>query len=280
VRYIFYVLIVVSAVVSTVALLGALVVGYSTSKTIAGLPPKRDAGALLTAFPADIDTQIKRQSTVSTGVAVMPTPAEETQQLADSLRSTLQEAAGNVPATDAGAGQELPDAHDLAAQLEGLLLNTDSAGAVSIETLREYALRQLSTQDGKVVLPNYSASDLANVPGLTGELAAQIEQLQLHLSQQISALPELQDREIELQDIQLSADPRQLAAAIEGLDLQADLFGLEIGSELRYESLQSLGEELLGGNASLEGLDMTELEAISRDIVSQLGESTPEADQN
>nr|MDQ3024497.1 hypothetical protein [bacterium] len=221
-------LIVVAAVVSTVALLGALIVGHSSQNTIAGLPPTRADAAVLTAFPEDVEAQIKSQQMVSTGVAVLPpTSAEDNAKLlGDSLRNELDRAAGQQFEGDEtiNAEQALPDLHNLAAKLEDVLLKNDRGEVLDIAAVREYAVRELSTQDGTIVLPNYDVSNIDSIPGLGGELATQLSQLQENLNAQIGALPQLEGRELELQNIEMQADPRQLASAIEALSLQADLF--------------------------------------------------------
>jgi hypothetical protein len=274
-------LIIVSAVASTVALLGALIVGMSTQKTIAGMTPKRDPGSVLVAFPQDIESQLKTQQMTSTGVAVAPAQEQPTaDELAESLRDSLTRASGELvdqtPAQEASA--PAPEAKDLAAQLEGLLL--DKSQATDIAELRDYALRELTAQDGSIVVPDYDVSALINQPGLTGELASQISELQADLNEQIAALPELQGRQLSLQDIRLDADPNQLRAAINALGLQSGMLGLDFQSDSRYDSLQNLGEALLDGK-SLEGLDMSELESISSDLLGQLNvQSGGETDQD
>ena len=281
-------LIVVSAVASAVALLGALLVGYSTKTTLAHMIPTRDPNSVLVAFPADVEAQVKRQSMVSTGVAVMQPPQAETpEQLAATLRDSLGRASTAIAGAQPSSGK---DVQQLAGKLEGLLLEDDE-DPQDVQALRDYALRQLSAQDGSIELPDYqiNGSDLADL-GLNGEVMAQVSDLQDRLNAQIAALPELQGREINLKEVQLGADPQQLSAAIDALGMQADMLGIDFGSDARYDTLQNLGEQLLrnddGTPASLDGLDMGELEAISREILAQLNqaddsaEASPEAESD
>ena len=208
----------------------------------------------------------------STGAVAPPSAEDNAQQLGNSLRSELERAAGQQVETDTlNAEPKLPDLNDLCSDAGRRPAKGDGEQAVDIAAVREYAIRELSTQDGTVVLPNYDVSNVDNIPGLGGELATQLSQLQENINTQIAALPQLDGRQLALENIELQADPQQLAAAIKALELQADMyFDLDIGSDQRYDSLQNLGEALLGGQANLEGLDMSELEAISTDLLSQL----------
>jgi hypothetical protein len=273
-------LIVVSAVASAVALLGALLVGYSTKNTIAHMVPTRDPNSVLVAFPADVEQEIKQQSMVSTGVAVIqPAEGQTPEQLASTLRDSLGRAgtsltqvAGQTPAPGDPKEMQL-----LAGKLESLLLD-DGQKTEDVRALKDYALRELSAQDGSIELPNYDVSNLnLDSLGLNGELMARVSDLQGKLNEQIAALPELQGRQINLKDVQLGTDPKQLAAAIDALGMQSDMLGIEFGSDARYDTLQDLGEELLrnndGSQANLDGLDLSELESISRELLAQLNQS-------
>jgi hypothetical protein len=271
-------LIVVSAVASAVALLGALLVGYSTKGTLAHMVPKRDPNAVLVAFPSDVEQQIKQQAMVSTGVAVIQAPTAQTpEQLASSLRDAVGRASVSIGSDSATDPKEL---QALAGKLESVLLDKDTTDT-EVQALKDYALRELSTQDGGIELPNYDVSDLdLDSLGLNGELMARVADLQAQLNTQIAALPELQGRSVNLKDVPLSTDPKQLAAAIDALGMQSGMLGLDFSGDARYATLQNLGEQLLRNNdgspASLEGLDMQELESISRELLAQLNASAGE----
>jgi hypothetical protein len=183
------------------------------------------------------------------------------------LRESLDQAAGNVIA--GGSGSPATDISVLAAAMEELLLSSNGTGRGSAAA-REYALRQLSSRYGTVVLPSYDVGSLTFEDRLSEVLVTQLGELQDEFNLQIAGLPELEGRKIEVQDVQLR-DPRQIEAAIKGLELQSELLGIDFGDSLRYQSLQALSEELLGGSISLEGLDLSELETISRELLAQLG---------
>jgi hypothetical protein len=266
-------LIVISAVASAVALCGALLVGYSTKTTIAGMVPTRDPGSVLTDFPADIEAQLKEQSMVATGVAPAPVPQPETAaQQAESLRDAL----GRASVVQLEPRPTGADAQALVGQLQSVLLGEQTTDP-EVAALRDYALRQLSAQDGSINLPDYYVDESAiEDGGMDGQVETQIAQLQHALNEQIATLPELQGREINYNEVQLSSDPQQLAAAIHALELQSEMLGLDFGGA-RYDTLQNLGEQLLrsndGAQVSLDGLDMAELEAISRELLAQLDQS-------
>ena len=267
-------LIVISAVASAVALLGALLVGYSTKNTIAHMVPTRDPDSVLVAFPADVETEIKSQSMVSSGVAVLqPAEGQTPEQLASTLRDSIGRAGTTVPQETSLDPKEM---QMLAGKLESLILNGGERPADS-QALRDYALRELSSQDGSIELPNYNVSDIdLESLGLSGEVMARVSDLQGRLNEQIAALPELQGRQINLKEVQLGTDPAQLAAAISALGMQSEMLGVDFGDDARYDTLQNIGEQLLrnddGSQESLEGLDLSELESISRELLTQLNQ--------
>src|SRR4051812_4845482 len=114
-------LIIVSAVCSAVALIGALIVGYSTQRTVHDMVPKRDTNAVLTAFPADIDAEVKQQSMISTGVAVIqPAEPPSPDQLAETLRNSIGRASTTVDPKQQQPGTTI-DTTGLAGKLESLL---------------------------------------------------------------------------------------------------------------------------------------------------------------
>jgi hypothetical protein len=278
-------LIVISAIASAICLLGVLLVGYSTSNTVRNMPEVKAPDSKLVAFPADIEQQLQQQQPIVTpGVAALPVPTEDTaQQLADSLRDKLAQVKAGAPVPDQLETPAEPDAlavepvdvDALVLGLQDVLLNGGAAEVDDVAALRDYALRQLSGQDGSITLPQYSVTlphDLSVDEAVAADLAGQLADLQDSLNSELAALPELQDRQFNVEAIELGIDPAQLQAALDALALQSDMLGLEFPSDLRYDTLQELGDTLLAGTGvTLEGLDLNELETVSRDLMNQLG---------
>lgn len=262
-------LLIVTCLAAALSLMGVLLVGGQTARTVSQMAPVRAAAAELTAFPGDVEQQIATQQQ-SPSIAMART--RDDQRLRNRIR---QRAAGLRDSLDAAklqVGSEQPELGKLYADLESLLVQ-DPAELDSgvLEQLREQALRQLTAQDGTVVLPRFDLNELSADPRVA-TLAEQVARLQAGMNGQLSELGVLEGLDIAFDSIPLSGDLGQLESAIRALGLQQRLLGIDAGSSAEYTALRELGETLLSRSAtSLDGLDADQLRTITADLLEQLG---------